>query len=123
VENEAVTAPLVVAMEAHAPAVFAGPWDAGLDACFIATLLERRKYNYQSLRDLLRAIRNKKNHFREMPGEVQALMGSVPEGYMRYFRAKFPAVVLACHAWVKETRLSAEESMFQPYFNAPPGPA
>eukprot|EP00961_Rhodomonas_salina_P195196 2635281-Rhodomonas_salina.3 len=25
---------------------------------------ERRKYNYQSLRDLLRAIRNKKNHFR-----------------------------------------------------------
>jgi hypothetical protein len=35
-----------------------------LDACFVGTLLERRKYNYESLRDLLRAIRNKKNHHR-----------------------------------------------------------
>ncbi len=31
-----------------------------MDAGFIGTLVERRKYNYASLRDLLRAIRNKK---------------------------------------------------------------
>ena len=44
--------------------VFPQPWNEGLDGAFIATLLERRKYTYTSLRDLLRAIRNKKNHFR-----------------------------------------------------------
>jgi len=53
-----------------------------------ATLLERRKYTYTSLRDLLRAIRNKKNHFRELPPEVRELMGCSDgyDGYMRYFR-------------------------------------
>jgi len=52
------------------------------------TLLERRKYTYTSLRDLLRAIRNKKNHFRELPDEVRELMGCSDgyDGYMRYFR-------------------------------------
>jgi hypothetical protein len=30
-----------------------------VDGGFLATLVERRKYNYASLRDLLRAIRNK----------------------------------------------------------------
>ncbi|KAJ1472782.1 kinase-like domain-containing protein, partial [Baffinella frigidus] len=105
VENEQATSVLVTAMEARAHNVFTGTWHSNLDECFIATLLERRKYTYTSMRDLLRAIRNKKNHFREMPAEVQELIGSVPEGYMRYFRSKFPGIILECHAMCKETKL------------------
>eukprot|EP00286_Rhodomonas_abbreviata_P029310 CAMPEP_0181299794 /NCGR_PEP_ID=MMETSP1101-20121128/6543_1 /TAXON_ID=46948 /ORGANISM="Rhodomonas abbreviata, Strain Caron Lab Isolate" /LENGTH=260 /DNA_ID=CAMNT_0023404981 /DNA_START=56 /DNA_END=835 /DNA_ORIENTATION=- len=94
VENELASSPLVVALEEKASVVFASRWDLVLDGSFIATLLERRKYNYNSLRDLLRAVRNKKNHFRELPEEVQQLVGNVPDGYMRYFRTKFPSIVL-----------------------------
>jgi len=55
------------------PWEFEFPFPGSLTSTFI-------RYNYNSLRDLLRAIRNKKNHFREMPLEVQELLGSVPEG-------------------------------------------
>ena len=34
-----------------------------------------RRYNYGSLRDLLRVIRNKHNHFRELPPELQKKAG------------------------------------------------
>ncbi len=41
-----------------------------------------RRYDFSSVRDLLRVIRNKRNHFREMPEALQALMGPVPQGYL-----------------------------------------
>ena len=34
----------------------------------------RRKYKYDSLRDLLRAVRNKKNHFDHLPPDLQTTM-------------------------------------------------
>jgi Ribonuclease 2-5A len=42
-----------------------------------------RKYSYSSLRDLLRVIRNKHNHFREMPEELQRRVGHIPDGFLR----------------------------------------
>lgn len=41
------------------------------------------RYDYSCLRDLLRVVRNKRNHFREMPENLQQLMGPVPDGYYR----------------------------------------
>ena len=37
-----------------------------------------------SLRDLLRVIRNKHNHFRELPESLQKKLGSLPEGFLGY---------------------------------------
>eukprot|EP00293_Proteomonas_sulcata_P020599 CAMPEP_0184300394 /NCGR_PEP_ID=MMETSP1049-20130417/10813_1 /TAXON_ID=77928 /ORGANISM="Proteomonas sulcata, Strain CCMP704" /LENGTH=285 /DNA_ID=CAMNT_0026611099 /DNA_START=74 /DNA_END=931 /DNA_ORIENTATION=+ len=118
VENETPTSDLVVSMDKHGAEVFAGRWDAHLDPAFIATLLERRKYNYSSLRDLLRAIRNKKNHFRELPQDVQTMIGTVPDGYMQHFRQKFPCIVLAMYSFVKEQQFDVSETIFQKYFAA-----
>jgi len=115
VEKDEVTSIHVTAMEQHAAAVFSGRWDRGVDAGFIGTLVERRKYNYASLRDLLRAIRNKKNHYRELPPEVQALVGPVPTGYMRYFRQRFPRLLLELHAYVLEMGFASED-VFRPYY-------
>lgn len=76
---------LLMALEAaRGPAVGAANWGASLDAELVANLGKYRRYDYTSLRDLLRVVRNKKNHFREMPESLQRLMGPVPEGYYRY---------------------------------------
>ena len=49
----------------------------------IANLGKYRKYHGSSLRDLLRVIRNKHNHFREMPPDLQQRLGPLPEGFLR----------------------------------------
>lgn len=59
-------------------------WGASVDGELIVNLGKYRRYDYTCLRDLLRVVRNKKNHFREMPEGLQRAMGPVPEGYYRW---------------------------------------
>lgn len=60
-------------------------WADALDAEVVANLGKYRKYNGSSLRDLLRVIRNKHNHFREMPSALQEKLGQLPEGFLRCY--------------------------------------
>ena len=55
----------------------------------MCTLDKYRKYNFESLRDLLRAIRNKHNHYRELPDEVRVLFEDSNDGYLRYDTIRF----------------------------------
>jgi serine/threonine-protein kinase/endoribonuclease IRE1 len=59
------------AMESIAPLAFGGKWNEKLDPALIADLGKYRKYNFESVRDLLRVIRNKSGHYRELPRELQ----------------------------------------------------
>ncbi|KAA8495977.1 Serine/threonine-protein kinase/endoribonuclease IRE1 [Porphyridium purpureum] len=76
-----------------------------LDMMFLAHL--GRSYN-SSLTDLVRMIRNKRNHYLEFPPNVQALVGPIPlEGedsehnYMRYFTTRFPNLVMDLYLIVR----------------------
>ncbi|KAH7332396.1 hypothetical protein KP509_20G085200 [Ceratopteris richardii] len=89
-------------------------WAEKLDDVFIQNLGKYRKYNYNSIRDLLRVIRNKSNHFRELPQEVQSMFSSHPEGFEIYFRNKFPRLLLEVFK-VMERHCKHEEG-FQKYF-------
>lgn len=72
-------------LEAVAEVAMGGQnWADALDHEVIANLGKYRKYTSSSLRDLLRVIRNKHNHFREMPPALQAKLGPLPEGFVRY---------------------------------------
>jgi len=55
---------------------------------------------------------------RELPDDVRELMGCTDgyDGYIRYFRAKFPRVVLEMYLWAIDTGLNKQESAFLPYF-------
>jgi hypothetical protein len=78
---------LLEALESFTPAALApGPpnWAACVHPDLIANLGKYRRYDYSSLRDLLRLVRNKRNHYRELPAGVQALLGPLPEGYYRW---------------------------------------
>jgi serine/threonine-protein kinase/endoribonuclease IRE1 len=49
----------------------------------VGNLGRYRRYDYTCLRDLLRVVRNKRNHFREMPDSLQQLMGPLPNGFYK----------------------------------------
>ncbi|KAH6770246.1 inositol requiring 1-1 [Perilla frutescens var. hirtella] len=78
----------------------------------LATLCRRW---FHSVRDLLRVMHNKLNHYREIPAEIQELIGPVPEGFDRYFSRRFPKLLIEVYK-VMFTYCSKEDS-FAKYFN------
>ena len=69
-------------------------WTKKLDAALLENLGRYREYDGTSLRDLLRVIRNKANHYRELPPKLQRTLGSYPDGLWRYVSIRFPALLL-----------------------------
>jgi hypothetical protein len=74
---------LLAALESYSRTAVGSNWGAAVDAELVANLGKYRRYDYTCLRDLLRVIRNKRNHFREMPDSLQSLMGPIPDGFYR----------------------------------------
>ena len=69
-------------------------WEGALDRGLLDNLGKFRKYDFTSLRDLLRVIRNKRHHYRDLPEDVQRALGSVPSGFLAYFEARFPSLLM-----------------------------
>lgn len=65
------------------------------------------------MRDLLRAVRNKKHHFRELPAEVRQALGRVPDSFVQYFTERFPRLLLHTH---RAMGSCASESLFLAYY-------
>ncbi|MDI1493311.1 MAG: bifunctional endoribonuclease/protein kinase ire1 [Ramalina farinacea] len=63
---------------------------------FVDTLGKQRKYKGGSLLDLLRALRNKKNHFNDIPEDVKRRIGRFPEDYLTLWTRRFPNLLLTC---------------------------
>eukprot|EP00210_Caulerpa_lentillifera_P001464 g1405.t1 len=87
-----------------------GNWGARLDPLLVTNLGQYRKYTFTSLRDLLRVIRNKHNHYRELPASLKQAMGSIPDGFCNYFVSRFPNLLMTTYLFVKEY-LSSETPM------------
>jgi serine/threonine-protein kinase/endoribonuclease IRE1 len=41
-----------------------------------------RKYDFHSIKDLIRLIRNKVNHFHEIPKDIRNNVGKTPEAFI-----------------------------------------
>ncbi|CAH8342525.1 unnamed protein product [Eruca vesicaria subsp. sativa] len=93
-ENREEGSQLLAALESTAAVTLNGRWDEKLDSIFLDNIGRYRRYKFDSIRDLLRVIRNKLNHYRELPSELQELLGSVPEGFDRYFSSRFPKLLI-----------------------------
>lgn len=77
-------------------------WMALMHENLLVDLHKFRKYNKKKLRDLLRVIRNKAHHYRDLDPVLQEVFGSIPEGYMNYFTAKFPKMFLMTYMFMME---------------------
>lgn len=51
-----------------------------------------RTYKSHSVKDLIRAMRNKKNHYQELPPAVRESLGQIPEQFLHYWTSRFPQV-------------------------------
>ncbi|XP_020260139.1 serine/threonine-protein kinase/endoribonuclease IRE1 isoform X2 [Asparagus officinalis] len=105
---------LLKALENVASEAFGGKWGDKLDVAFITDMGRYRKYKFECTRDLLRVIRNKLNHYRELPEKLQAILGPVPEGFDSYFSSRFPKLLIEVYKVVH--RYCREEDSFSKYF-------
>ncbi|XP_015419501.1 PREDICTED: serine/threonine-protein kinase/endoribonuclease IRE2 isoform X2 [Myotis davidii] len=117
-EKESEQGPLVMALEAGGSAVVRGNWHKHITVPLQTDLRRFRSYKGTSVRDLLRAMRNKKHHYRELPGEVRQALGQVPDSFVQYFTDRFPRLLLHTH---QAMRSCAPESLFLPYYPPAPG--
>ncbi|KAF2769250.1 kinase-like protein, partial [Teratosphaeria nubilosa] len=90
---------------------------AKLDRVFVDTLGKQRKYSGHRVLDLLRALRNKKNHYEDMSESVKKLVGVLPDGYLNYWTIKFPRLLMACYEVVHELGIEKGDR-FKGYFQA-----
>ncbi|MCJ1313406.1 bifunctional endoribonuclease/protein kinase ire1 [Agyrium rufum] len=82
---------------------------------FRDTLGKQRKYQGNRLLDLLRALRNKKNHYEDMPESVKEKVGALPLGYLGFWTRRFPELLMGCHAVVLDVGWE-ERDRFRKYF-------
>ncbi|KAJ3446024.1 ire1-related [Anaeramoeba flamelloides] len=93
-EFEHNSSPLIKAFEKNGPRIFGENWMDYFDQLFLSQLKSYRNYNGNSLRDLLRIIRNKKNHYKEMSKKLKLEIGSIPDGFLNYFLSQFPGLFI-----------------------------
>ncbi|KAK4997818.1 bifunctional endoribonuclease/protein kinase ire1 [Elasticomyces elasticus] len=105
------------ALEAAAFDILGTDFLARLDRKFVDTLGRQRKYTGSRLLDLLRALRNKRNHYEDMPEDVKRRVGGLPDGYLNYWTSRFPKLLLGCHDVVLECGLEKTDR-FQSYFRS-----
>ncbi|KAK7360337.1 hypothetical protein VNO77_02323 [Canavalia gladiata] len=105
---------LLVALESIAMVALDGKWDERMERAFIADISQYRRYKFNSVRDLLRVMRNKLNHYRELPREIQELVGPIPEGFNDYFASRFPRLLIEVYKVILQ--YCKEEECFQRYF-------
>lgn len=86
-----------------------------LERHFVDTLGKQRKYSGNRLLDLLRALRNKKNHYEDMPEDVKRRVGPLAGGYLNYWSNRFPRLLMSCYEVIHEAGIQGNDR-FKGYF-------
>ncbi|KAI3797082.1 hypothetical protein L1987_39773 [Smallanthus sonchifolius] len=116
-EDRETDSDLLKALENIGTVGLGGKWDEKLDYILLSDIGRYRKYKYDSVRDLLRVIRNKLNHYRELPKEIRDVLGPVPTGFESYFSSRFPKLVMEVYK-VLQQYCGEEEFLYKYYRRA-----
>ncbi|OQR67570.1 serine/threonine-protein kinase/endoribonuclease IRE1-like [Tropilaelaps mercedesae] len=104
-EKESHTSPVVRSLEKGGMKVLnCTNWIDQITSELQKDLRRFRSYKGNSVRDLLRALRNKKHHYRELPPELQAELGTIPKEFVSYFTSRFPRLLLHTYAAMQHFR-------------------
>jgi serine/threonine-protein kinase/endoribonuclease IRE1 len=126
--------PALVALENNASKIVGKDWVSKLDNAVVNNLKTRRTYQGNSVRDILRAMRNKarpscchpmansliiqKHHYQDLDAAGKKVLGSLPEGFLFYFTSRHPHLFLHVYRVIQNAQLG-KESMFEAYFAFP----
>lgn len=114
IEKEPAEGLIVNRLESGARTVVRTNWRMHISIPLQTDLRKFRTYKGNSVRDLLRAMRNKKHHYHELPLDVQATLGEVPDQFVQYFTSRFPRLLLHTHSAM---RICAHERLLHPYYS------
>ncbi|XP_021710632.1 serine/threonine-protein kinase/endoribonuclease IRE1 [Aedes aegypti] len=112
-KSDVLTDPLRT-LERNARYVVRDDWSLHLDQEITNDLRKYRGYQGYSVRDLLRALRNKKHHYHELTPDVQEALGAIPHKFTQYWINRFPH--LLSHAYHSLADYS-HEPIFHSYYN------
>lgn len=114
VEKAELTTEPLRSLERNARHVVRDDWRSHLDPAIEADLKKYRGYQGISVRDLLRALRNKKHHYHELDPDIQESLGTMPIEFTRYWIDRFPHLVShSYHAY----SICSTEHIFKPYYH------
>ncbi|KAL3525160.1 hypothetical protein ACH5RR_013532 [Cinchona calisaya] len=113
-EDRETDSELLKALENTAPVALGGKWVEKMEHAFLNNIGRYRRYKFDSVRDLLRVMRNKLNHYRELPMEIQEILGPIPDGFDDYFASRFPKLLIEVHRVMRMH--CKEEEGFIKYF-------
>ncbi|XP_060605820.1 serine/threonine-protein kinase/endoribonuclease IRE1-like [Ruditapes philippinarum] len=114
IEKESESSLVVKKLEWGGDRVVKGDWRNHISMELQNDLRKFRTYKGQNVRDLLRAMRNKKHHYRELPDDVKESLGSVPDQFVRYFTTRFPRLLIHTYTAME---CCAHERVFQQYYD------
>uniref|UniRef100_A0A8C2D129 non-specific serine/threonine protein kinase n=1 Tax=Cyprinus carpio TaxID=7962 RepID=A0A8C2D129_CYPCA len=100
IEKEPADSTIVARLENSGRSVVRTNWRMHISAPLQADLRRFRTYKGNSVRDLLRALRNK----------------VIPDGFVAYFTSRFPRLLLHTHSALS---ICAPERLFHPYYHHP----
>ncbi|XP_062560540.1 serine/threonine-protein kinase/endoribonuclease IRE1 isoform X2 [Armigeres subalbatus] len=112
-KSDVLTDPLRT-LERNARYVVRDDWSLHLDQEITNDLRKYRGYQGYSVRDLMRALRNKKHHYHELTPDVQEALGAIPHKFTQYWINRFPH--LLSHAYHALADYS-HEPIFHSYYN------
>ncbi|CAG8528964.1 14687_t:CDS:2, partial [Racocetra persica] len=102
IEERDPPSPLLQRLEQGVGKVIGSDWHKRIDKVFIENLGKYRKYDGSKIRDLLRALRNKKHHYQDLPEQVKKALGQIPDGFLFYFTSRFPNLMLHVYYVIAE---------------------
>lgn len=103
--------PHIPILERDAKNIVRGDWLKRINQAFYEEVVgnKRRGYDGERVLDLLRVIRNKRNHYQDMTKAAQEALGPLPDGYLDYFEHKFPDLFLHVYRVNMDTGLALKD--------------
>lgn len=114
VEKDTPSSPVLQSLEKRGWFIVKGDWFEHITPELQENLRKFRTYKKGSVRDLMRAMRNKKNHYHELPENVRLSLGTIPDTYMLYFSRRFPHLLIHVYCALQCCK---KESIFTKYYS------
>lgn len=115
IEKEDAENFVVQNLEKNGSYVVRKDWRFCIDSEVAKDLRKFRNYHGDRVRELLRALRNKKHHYRELSEKAQKNLGEIPEDFVSYWTKRFPLLLI--HAWIAMQCVKTEP-VFSIYYDS-----
>ncbi|KAI7907214.1 uncharacterized protein BX663DRAFT_495206 [Cokeromyces recurvatus] len=116
IEERDPPSPLLQQLESNAAKVIGHDWYKRIDRVVANDLGKYRRYDGKTIRDLLRALRNKKHHWQDLPEAVKKVYGEPPNQFLYYFTTRFPHLLLHTYYVVSNHPTLKKEGSLGQYF-------